>query len=41
MVIQIERFFKDKDKNKTVRYAVDTFRLKRIILIDNDSYNFV
>ncbi len=41
MVIQIERFFKDKDKNKTVRYAVDTFRLKRIILIDNDRFKLI
>jgi two-component system OmpR family sensor kinase len=32
MVVQIERFFKDKDKFK--RYAVDTYRLKRIMVIN-------
>ncbi|RRS32929.1 MAG: histidine kinase [Epsilonproteobacteria bacterium (ex Lamellibrachia satsuma)] len=35
-VIQIERFFKEKGKYK--RYAVDTYHLKRIILINNDRF---
>ena len=39
MVIQIERFFKDKGKYK--RYAVDTYRLKRVILINNDRFKLI
>lgn len=35
-VIQIERYFKEKGKYK--KYAVDTFRLQRIILINNDRF---
>jgi two-component system OmpR family sensor kinase len=35
-VVQIERYFKKKGKYK--RYAVDTFRLQRIILINNDRF---
>jgi len=35
-VVQIERFFKEKGKYK--RYAVDTFKLQRIILINNDRF---
>lgn len=38
-IIQIERFFKDKDKFK--RYAVDTYHLKRIILINNDRFKLI
>ena len=34
--IQIERFFKEKGKYK--KYAVDTFHLQRIILINNDRF---
>lgn len=39
MVIQIERFF--KDKNKIKRYAVDTYHLKRIMIIDNDRFKLI
>ncbi len=39
MVIQIERFFKEKGELK--RYAVDTFRLKRIIIINNDRFKLI
>jgi len=35
-VVQIERYFREKDKYK--KYAVDTFRLQRIILINNDRF---
>ena len=35
-MIQIERSFKEKGKN--TKYAVDTFRLQRIILISNDRF---
>lgn len=35
-MIQIERSFKEKGKSKT--YAVDTFRLQRIVLISNDRF---
>ncbi len=35
-VIQIERSFKEKGKD--AHYAVDTFRLQRIILINNDRF---
>jgi len=35
-VVQIERYFKKKGKYK--RYAVDTFKLQRIILINNDRF---
>ena len=38
-VVQIERFFKDKGKFK--RYAVDTYRLKRIIIINNDRFKLI
>jgi two-component system OmpR family sensor kinase len=38
-VVQIERFFKEKGKLK--RYAVDTFRLKRIIIINNDRFKLI
>ena len=38
-VIQIEQFFKDKGKLK--RYAVSTFRLKRIIIINNDRFKLI
>ncbi len=38
-VVQIERFFKEKDKFK--RYAVDTYRLKRIIIINNDKFKLI
>jgi len=39
MVVQIERFFKEKGELK--RYAVDTFRLKRIIIINNDRFKLI
>lgn len=39
MLVQIEGFFKEKGKYK--RYAVDTFRLKRIILINNDRFKLI
>ena len=35
-VVQIERYFKEKGKYK--RYAVDTFRFQRVILINNDRF---
>lgn len=35
-VIQIERSFKERGKYKP--YAVDTFRLQRILLISNDRF---
>ena len=38
-VVQIERFFKEKGKLK--RYAVDTFHLKRIIIINNDRFRLI
>jgi len=38
-VVQIERFFKEKGKLK--RYAVDTFHLKRIIIINNDRFKLI
>ncbi len=37
-IIQIEHFFRDRDKNKTRKYAVETYKLQRIILIDNDKF---
>ena len=39
MVVQIERFFKEKGKIK--RYAVDTYRLKRIMIINNDRFQLI
>ena len=39
MVIQIERFFKDKGEIK--RYAVDTYHLKRIMIINNDRFKLI
>jgi len=38
-VVQIERFFKEKGKVK--RYAVDTYHLKRIIIINNDRFKLI
>lgn len=38
-VVQIERFF--KEKGKLTRYAVDTFHLKRIIIINNDRFKLI
>ncbi len=38
-VVQIERYFKDKGKLK--RYAVDTYHLKRIIIISNDRFKLI
>lgn len=38
-VVKIERFFKEKDKYK--RYAVDTYRFKRVILINNDRFKLI
>ena len=39
MVVQIERFFKDKGEFK--RYAVDTYHLKRIMIINNDRFKLI
>jgi two-component system OmpR family sensor kinase len=39
MVVQIERYFKEKGELK--RYAVDTFHLKRIIIINNDRFKLI
>jgi len=39
MVVQIERFFKEKGEVK--RYAVDTYHLKRIIIINNDHFKLI
>lgn len=38
-VVKIERFFKEKGKYK--RYAVDTYRFKRVILINNDRFKLI
>ncbi|MCF6206712.1 MAG: ArsS family sensor histidine kinase [Sulfurovum sp.] len=35
-VVQVERYFKEKGKYK--KYAVDNFRLQRVILINNDRF---
>ena len=40
-VVQIERFFKEKGKDKFKRYAVDIVHLKRIIIIDNDRFKLI
>ncbi len=37
LVVQIKRFFKEKPK----RYAVDTYHLKRIIIINNDRFKLI
>ncbi|HFD13962.1 MAG TPA: sensor histidine kinase, partial [Epsilonproteobacteria bacterium] len=39
MVVQIERFF--KDKGKLTRYAVDTYHLKRVMIINNDHFKLI
>ena len=39
MVVQIERFFKDKGELK--RYAVDTYHLKRVMIINNDHFKLI
>jgi len=39
LVIQIERFFRQKDKFK--RYAVDTYRFKRIMVINNERFKLI
>jgi len=39
LVVKIERFFKEKNKFK--RYAVDTYHLKRIIIINNDHFKLI
>ena len=39
MVVQIERFFKEKGELK--RYAVDTYHLKRIMVINNDHFKLI
>lgn len=41
MVVQIKRFFKDKEKGKPTRYAVDTYHLKRIMIIHNDRFQLI
>jgi len=40
-VVQIERFFKEKGKDKFKRYAVDIIHLKRIIIINNDRFKLI
>jgi two-component system OmpR family sensor kinase len=40
-VVQIERFFKEKGKDKFKRYAVDVVHLKRIIIINNDRFKLI
>jgi two-component system OmpR family sensor kinase len=37
-IVQIEHYFKEKDKDKYKKYAVDTYKLQRIILINNDRF---
>jgi len=37
-IVQIEHFFKEKEKDKYKKYAVDTYKLQRIILINNDRF---
>ena len=37
-IIQIEHYFKEKEKDKYKKYAVDTYKLQRIILINNDRF---
>ncbi|MEY3090045.1 MAG: hypothetical protein RL113_361 [Pseudomonadota bacterium] len=39
-IVQIERFFKEKD-GQLKRYAVDTFELKRIIIINNERFKLI
>lgn len=39
MVVQIEHYFKEKGELK--RYAVDTYHLKRIIIINNDRFKLI
>jgi len=39
-VVQIEQFFKDKE-GELKRYSVTTFRLKRIIIINNDRFKLI
>ncbi len=37
-IVQIEHYFKDRDKNRSKKYAVETYKLQRIILIDNEKF---
>jgi len=37
-IVQIEHYFKEKAKDKYKKYAVDTYKLQRIILINNDRF---
>ncbi|MBA1419671.1 MAG: HAMP domain-containing histidine kinase [Epsilonproteobacteria bacterium] len=37
-IVQIEHYFKEKEKDKYKKYAVDTYKLQRIILINNDRF---
>jgi len=37
-IVQIEHYFKEKAKDKFKKYAVDTYKLQRIILINNDRF---
>jgi len=37
-IVQIEHYFKEKEKEKFKKYAVDTYKLQRIILINNDRF---
>ncbi|SFV62620.1 Two-component system histidine kinase RacS [hydrothermal vent metagenome] len=37
-IVQIEHYFKEKKKKKYKKYAVDTYKLQRIILINNDRF---
>jgi len=37
-IVQIEHYFKEQEKDKFKKYAVDTYKLQRIILINNDRF---
>ena len=37
-IVQIEHYFKEKEKDKYKKYAVDTYKFQRIILINNDRF---
>ena len=37
-VIQIEHYFKNRENNTSKKYAVETYKLQRIILINNDKF---
>ena len=37
-IVQIEHYFKKREKDKYKKYAVDTYKFQRIILINNDRF---